>query len=170
MNVDTGNLPDRLEVRICALGEVRDHIDWATHVISIIQKERAHELPPWNHVPAQVLQLRFRDMQPSELLFPQAMREDGPTMEHIARLIDFACKLPSASRLLVHCEAGISRSGAAAWIALTAARPETDPKAHLEHLRLVRPQIHPNALMVTLADRLLRKQGALVRALADFQH
>jgi predicted protein tyrosine phosphatase len=70
---------------------------------------------------------------------------------------------PGDEPLLVHCYAGVSRSMAAALIALSL----EDDRREMEAARILRaaaPHAHPNARIVALADRLLGRQGRLVAA------
>lgn len=67
--------------------------------------------------------------------------------------------------LLIHCQAGISRSTAAA-LAILADRygKGREPNALHDLLRL-RPQALPNFMVVELADKLLDRNGELVRVM-----
>jgi hypothetical protein len=65
--------------------------------------------------------------------------------------------------LLVHCVAGISRSTAAALIAMAAHGPGREMEsAHA--LREVAPHAHPNRRLIQLADEILGSRGRLVSA------
>jgi predicted protein tyrosine phosphatase len=67
--------------------------------------------------------------------------------------------------VLVHCEAGISRSTAAVVIlAATLLGPGQEPEA-VKIARRAVPEARPNRLMVRLADEELARNGALERAL-----
>jgi predicted protein tyrosine phosphatase len=71
---------------------------------------------------------------------------------------------PPDVALVIHCLAGISRSPAAALIALAHdARGREREAASL--LRKAAPFARPNRLLVQLADSALRRGGALVAAL-----
>lgn len=157
-----------MQIRICGLWEIQEHLHWPTHVISIIQKERAGDLPRWEQVPARVLQLQFDDIQPAELLFPKQLRLGGARADHVRQIIDFAKGIPDGSRLLVHCEAGISRSTASAWIALCARFPEESPLSLLNQVLLARPEARPNPILVGHADRVLQQKGKLLQTLRNF--
>lgn len=90
----------------------------------------------------------------------------GPTVParmHIKQLVSFLRVSPPSS-MVIHCMAGVSRSPAAALIALALRAPGRE----LEAARLVRkagPFVRPNRLIVELADAALRRKGALVAAL-----
>lgn len=160
--------PARPDIRICALHEVREHIDWATHVVSIIQEERVRDLPPWEQAPVRVLRLVFDDVQHLDRLRRKQGTDRGPQERDVLQIIRFARELPPGARLLVHCEAGISRSGAAALTVLAALEPHTPVESLLERLARQRPEMHPNLVLVTHADRLLGRGGALVQAVEAF--
>jgi predicted protein tyrosine phosphatase len=156
-----------MQIRICSLWEIQEHLSWPTHVISIIQKDKAGDLPCWEQVSAHVLQLQFDDIQPAELLFPKRLRQDAPREDHVRKIVDFAQTIPAGSRLLVHCEAGISRSTASAWIALCARFPEESPLLLLNQVLLARPEARPSPILVAHADRVLQKNGNLLQTLRN---
>lgn len=76
---------------------------------------------------------------------------DAPDIGHIRVIRAFAASLPFGSRLLIHCRMGISRSTAAAIIALKQCGM-SGIAATIEVLRL-RPIAIPNTLMLELASR-----------------
>ena len=69
-----------------------------------------------------------------------------------------------AAPIVVHCFAGISRSTAAAFSALCAARPDLDEEEIALRLRARSPEATPNARIVALADEILGRSGRMVRA------
>lgn len=90
----------------------------------------------------------------------------GPSAEHVRQLIDFAHAIAGRpGRVLAHCQAGISRSAAAAYIIYAVALGEGREEEALERVFANRPMAVPNQRMVRIADRLLGRNGALVRAL-----
>jgi predicted protein tyrosine phosphatase len=91
---------------------------------------------------------------------------EPPQAVHVERLLSFVRAWPRQAPLLIHCYAGISRSTAAAYISWCAIRPELDEAQLAERLRAASPSATPNALMVSFADALLGRQGAMVRAIA----
>lgn len=87
-----------------------------------------------------------------------------PGAAHVAELIRFAQDWDQTSPLLVHCWAGISRSTAAAFIALCALN-EGHPEDELARLvRACGSHAHPNRLMVRHADSLLKREGRMSAA------
>jgi predicted protein tyrosine phosphatase len=95
--------------------------------------------------------------------------DGGPMRAHIEMLIAFApsvAKAAASGATLVHCQAGVSRSTAAAYILLAAiAGPGRESEA-LDAVYAAAPHAYPNRRMVRLADEVLDRGGALVRALA----
>jgi predicted protein tyrosine phosphatase len=84
--------------------------------------------------------------------------------DHIDQLIAFlAAWQPDDGPLLIHCMAGISRSTAAALIALVVKAPGREMEAAL-HLRRAAPHAHPNRHLIALADQRLGCQGRLIAA------
>lgn len=86
-----------------------------------------------------------------------------PEREHVGALIDFLLDWRDSRPLLVHCMAGISRSMAAALIAIAAHSPGRELQA-ARTMRSLAPHAHPNRRMIALADELLGCGGRLVEA------
>jgi predicted protein tyrosine phosphatase len=68
--------------------------------------------------------------------------------------------------MVVHCRAGISRSTAAAFIALCATRPDREERAIARALRAASVYATPNPRLVALADELLGRDGRMIAAIA----
>jgi predicted protein tyrosine phosphatase len=66
--------------------------------------------------------------------------------------------------MVVHCFAGISRSTAAAFIALCAVNPEASEALIAQRLREASPTAWPNRLMISLADEALVRRGRMIKA------
>jgi predicted protein tyrosine phosphatase len=86
-----------------------------------------------------------------------------PGVYHITALIDFLRGWPGEQPILFHCLAGISRSTAAALIALALNAEGRETEAALT-LREAAPHARPNARMIALADDVLCRQGRLIEA------
>jgi predicted protein tyrosine phosphatase len=67
----------------------------------------------------------------------------------------------------VHCYAGISRSTAAAFVAVCALVPDRDEEEIAYDLRQRSPSATPNRLIVEIADRMLGRDGRMARAIAS---
>ena len=101
------------------------------------------------------------------LLVADVVTELGATEEDILRIIRLAERLRSETgRVLIHCEAGVSRSSAAALIMYTCWFGPGREQEAMERVVSQRPVAVPNRRMIELADRLLDRGGRLVNALA----
>jgi predicted protein tyrosine phosphatase len=69
--------------------------------------------------------------------------------------------------MVVHCYAGISRSTASAFAAACLLNPEKDEIAIARQIRAASAIAQPNRLIVSLADKLLGRDGRMVRALDE---
>lgn len=103
------------------------------------------------------LQLAFHDIDAPR---PGLIAPDAAA---VAAIIDFGRtrRVP----LLVHCWAGISRSGAAVFVLACDGHPGCEYAIAAE-LRRRAPSATPNRLMVALADDLLGRGGAMREAIA----
>ena len=149
-------------VVVCPLSEVAATVDrlGASHLVSLIDVEtlvpRPDSIPPENH-----LYLGIHDItEPVEGLIL-------PDEEHVRELIDFVEQWDHKQPMVVHCYAGISRSTAGAFIALCVARPERDEREIARKLRAAASFASPNPRLIELADRLLHRNGRMVRAIAE---
>ena len=101
------------------------------------------------------------------LLVADVVTEFGATEDDIRRIIRLAEDLRSdTGRVLIHCEAGVSRSSAAALIMYAYWLGPGREQEAMERVLSQRPVANPNRRMVELADRLLDRGGRLVGALA----
>ncbi|WP_427789207.1 tyrosine phosphatase family protein [Brevundimonas diminuta] len=104
------------------------------------------------------LDLRFNDIAaPREGLV-------APSLEHVEALLAFAKGWTGARPLLIHCWAGVSRSTAAAYVVACARTAPGREGEWAACLRDAAPTATPNPLMIALADRLLNRDGAMMRA------
>lgn len=88
-----------------------------------------------------------------------------PTDEHVEALIRFVQEWDRAAPLVIHCFAGISRSTAGAFVAACALNPERDEAEIAQKLRTASPTATPNARIVEIGDRLLRRAGRMQTAI-----
>ena len=105
----------------------------------------------------QHLRLRFDDIE--------AECEGAPQEAHVVEAFAFARSVQG--NLLVHCHAGISRSGAMAFALMAEAPGPGREEQALDELLKQRPIIVPNGRVVKIADRVMGRDGALV---AVYQH
>jgi predicted protein tyrosine phosphatase len=90
-----------------------------------------------------------------------------PADEHVARLIDFVSAWDRAAPMVVHCFAGISRSTAGAFVAACALNPKRDEREIAQAIRRASRTAQPNARIVAIADRMLKRDGRMVRAVDE---
>lgn len=91
--------------------------------------------------------------------------EFGPRVHHVEQVIDFARTIQhEQGTLLVHCEAGISRSSAAAVTVFSTWLGAGKEQEAVERTYATRPQAWPNSRFVELADKLLGRDSALIAA------
>lgn len=91
------------------------------------------------------------------------LTETSPNHEHMKRLLDVIDSIVSRdedSRVLFHCQAGIARSTAAAFIMCV--RAGLTYQQAYDHVLRVRGILNPNMLMIKLADDLMGKNGAML--------
>jgi len=147
---------------VCRRTKVPDFVEApVTHFVSLIDPDEATTVlhPPrrTNHR----LQLVFHDLDDIEMKLPRFARYQAPTEAHVASLVDFGRKMAPLEDwgLLIHCEAGISRSSAAAITLLVSAG--YSPPMAFGLVRKACPEMLPNRRMLRIADGLLGTGGKL---------
>jgi predicted protein tyrosine phosphatase len=149
-------------VLVCPLSEVAATVSasGASHLISLLDDGtpvmRPESIPAENH-----LFLAINDI--SEPMDGMVLADE----KHVRALIDFVRAWDGRHPMVVHCYAGISRSTAAAFIALCVARPNRDEREIAAGLRTASSVATPNRRLVELADRLLDRDGRMVTAIAE---
>lgn len=128
-----------------------------SHVLGLMAPGDA--APDLSVVPHRLV-LAFNDIvAPRPGLVPPGERD-------IAAILSFGRTWTGESPLLVHCALGISRSTAAGFILACAAEPDRPETDIADALRAVARCATPNALMVSLADRQLGRDGRMAAAVA----
>lgn len=147
-------------IHVCSLARLYDTIDatGARHLVTLLRLtdrvERPAHIAPQNHL---VLSL-------DDITMPM----DGyvaPGDQHVQRLIDFVGQWDRSTPMVVHCFAGISRSTAGAFVAACALSPARDEHEIAWDIRRASPTAQPNLRIVTIADRLLKRDGRMVQAI-----
>ena len=103
------------------------------------------------------------------LLVADVVTEFGATEKDIQQIITLAQELRGKTgRVLVHCEAGVSRSTAAALIMYACWLGSGREHEAMRRVMTQRPIAMPNPRMVEIADRLLAREGRLVAVLSPW--
>jgi predicted protein tyrosine phosphatase len=147
-------------IHVCSLARLHETVTGtgARHVVSLLAADDRLDRPSCiaaeNH-----LWLKLHDIS-SPL--------DGhvlPDEPHVAELIRFVRGWDRRAPLVVHCYMGISRSTASAYTAVCALNPHRDEAGIARALRQASPTATPNVRIVSLADKLLGRQGRMVAAI-----
>jgi predicted protein tyrosine phosphatase len=147
-------------IHVCSLARLHETVreTGAQHVVSLIGDdvsiERPRAIVAENH-----LWLRLHDI--SAPLDGHIMPEE----RHIADLLSFVHRWDRRAPLVVHCYAGISRSTASAFASVCALNPHRHEDSVAQALRRASPTATPNIRIVSLADRLLGREGRMVAAI-----
>jgi predicted protein tyrosine phosphatase len=91
----------------------------------------------------------------------------APALEHVERVLDFGRNWDRTAPMVIHCYAGISRSTASAFAVACALNPNRSELEIARQIRSASAFAHPNRLIVTHADRLLSRDGRMLRALDE---
>jgi len=154
-DVDIVNRPTARELLRRAMSDV-------PHVVSISDPEDGPPSEVENH-PGRTLMLTFHDIST-----PRS-RHVLPTRRDVLEIVKFAEAIGPGEYVMCHCNAGISRSSAAA-LTILASKLEPSPRSAQQavtEVMRVKSIIHPNKLMVAFADEILGYGGALLGAHAS---
>jgi predicted protein tyrosine phosphatase len=147
-------------IHVCSLARLHDTVreTGARHVVTLIKDislvRRPGEIEVGNH-----LLLDMDDI--NEHIDGYVM----PGEQHVDDMLRFVRRWDRKAPLVVHCYAGISRSTAGAFVAVCALNPHRDERQIARALRLASPTAYPNVRIVQLADRMLERNGRMVRAI-----
>jgi predicted protein tyrosine phosphatase len=147
-------------IHVCSLARLHETVvdTGARHIVSLLADEdridRPHGVVEENH-----LWLRLHDI--STPLDGYIM----PDEVHVADLLKFVRRWDRRAPLVVHCYAGISRSTASAFASVCALNPHRDEASIAQELRRASATATPNIRIVSLADRLLGRDGRMVAAI-----
>ena len=146
-------------IHVCSLARLHATVDetGSSHIVTLLRQTdratRPAHIAPQNH-----LILGLEDI---------AEASEGQTLpadEHVARLLAFAQSWDRKAPMVVHCFAGISRSTAAAFTAACALNPARDEAEIARAIRDASATAMPNTRIVAIADRMLKRDGRMVRA------
>lgn len=146
------------QIYVCSLAELSAKAEalQPSHVVSLVpgfeQPSTPARVRPENH-----LRLELDDIEEpfEDLILPE--------VHHIQQLIDFADWWQGDRPMLIHCAAGVSRSTAAALVALCRRTSLAEDELVAE-LRRVAPHAAPNRRIIQLADALLKRENRLLEA------
>jgi predicted protein tyrosine phosphatase len=147
-------------IHVCSLARVYATIDetGARHLVTLLRLvdrvQRPSRIAPENHL-----------VLPVDDITMPAEGYTAPGEEHVKRLIDFVGTWDRAAPMVVHCFAGISRSTAGAFVAACTLNPGRDEQQIAWEIRRASRTAQPNARIVGIADRLLKRDGRMVRAI-----
>lgn len=117
------------------------------------------------HRPGVISADRHLKLAMNDIAFAGTGNLVAPSEQHVAELIAFAKAWDRAAPLLIHCWMGVSRSPAAAVIAVLSVDPEQDEFALAARLRQVAPHATPNTRLIEIGDRALQRDGRLIAAI-----
>jgi predicted protein tyrosine phosphatase len=149
-------------LHVCSLAALPDTVKatGASHVLTVManveQVQRPVSVLPANH-----LKVSMDDI---------TEQIDGfvaPSEQHIEKVLAFVRGWDRSAPMVVHCYAGISRSTASAFMAACALNPHRDEISIAKQIRAASAIAQPNRLIVSLADKVLCREGRMLRALDE---
>jgi predicted protein tyrosine phosphatase len=146
-------------IHVCSLARVYDTINdtKARHLVTLLRlTDRVQR-------PAHIAEANHLILPVDDIVAPA----DGftpPGEEHVVRLIEFVRQWDRKTPMVVHCFAGISRSTAAAFTAACMINPHRDEAVIARAMRDASHTAQPNTRLVALADKLLQRDGRMIRA------
>ena len=146
-------------IHVCSLARLHATVEEtrARHIVTLLRlTDRVQR-------PGHILEQNHLVLAVDDITLPQ----DGCTVpgeEHVARLIQFVRRWDRKAPMVVHCFAGISRSTAAAFTAACVLNPERNEAQIARAIRVASPTAQPNLRIVSIADRLLTREGRMIRA------
>ena len=148
-----------IDIEICSreeAGEILCSPSRRKDVVMLVSIGEAHDPAPAG----------FRNVAPRHrFLFADTNSDDGPAVADVERLIRTAQSLAERSgRVVIHCQAGISRSTAAATIFYAVLLGEGREDEAIARVLAAREVAIPNRRMIRIADELLGREGRLVAA------
>ncbi|ODN70939.1 tyrosine phosphatase family protein [Methylobrevis pamukkalensis] len=148
-------------IHVCSLARLEETArrTQARHIVSLVNAGTPMRLPA-GFDSAGHLFLAMNDIvAPTHGMTP-------PGHAHVATYLEYLDDWARSGPLVVHCFAGISRSTAAAYIAVAALEPGRDEEELAQELRRRAPSATPNQRLVDIADEVLGRGGRMSRAIA----
>jgi len=147
-------------IHVCSLARLHETVETtgALHIVTLMKDidrlERPRSIAPDNHL---ILSM-------DDITVPM----DGYTIpcdDHVTALVTFVRGWNRATPLVLHCYAGISRSTAGAFVSACALNPQRAEAAIAWSIRHASPTATPNRRLVSLADRVLGRDGRMLAAI-----
>jgi predicted protein tyrosine phosphatase len=149
-------------IHVCSLAALPSTVKatGASHVLTVManvaQVQRPESVLAANHLKVQM-----------DDITEQLEGFVAPTETHVEQVLNFVRGWDRQAPLVIHCYAGISRSTASAFAAVCALNPHRDEIAIARQIRAASAIASPNRLIVSLADKVLGRNGRMLRALDE---
>jgi predicted protein tyrosine phosphatase len=157
-------------IHVCALSKLHENLErtGATHLMSLIGHKfdlvRPEHISPQNY-----LRVKVSDIVPQDdgSRTPENQRDGHILTEHthVHDIINFVRGWDKEAPMLIHCYAGVSRSTAAAYIAMLVLKPELNEMELALELRALSPTATPNPHIISLGDSILGREGRMIAAI-----
>ncbi|MGE3148583.1 MAG: tyrosine phosphatase family protein [Pseudorhodoplanes sp.] len=147
-------------IHVCSLARLHNTVEetGARHVVTLMKNvaavQRQQSIPEPHHL--------LLDMDDITTVLDGFV---APCEDHVTKLIGFVQTWNRTKPIVIHCYAGISRSTAGAFITACALNPQRSEETIARAIRDASIIANPNALLVAHADRLLGRNGRMVRAI-----
>ena len=128
-----------------------------SHLLTLIDPSTAVERPDLVD-PSRHLRLDVFDIVDPQDGYP------APDEAAVNKVLDFARTWDASAPMVVHCFAGISRSGASAYAIACERNPGVDEYDIARAMRRAASHAYPNRKIVALADDILGRGGRMVDA------
>jgi len=151
----------KINLTICGVRELpkQEGKRW-THVVSIWDKDSLYDKECREMVKTVAPRAELLFSFFADTIVPH--HPHAPRLQDVKRILAFTSQLPGKAKVLVHCWAGISRSTAIAYAILCQHSPPGKEMENLLHVQSLRDFVFPNRLIIELADKILKRKGALL--------
>jgi predicted protein tyrosine phosphatase len=128
-----------------------------SHMITLIDPSTPVECP------LSLDRSRYLKLELDDIIEP-TLGYVAPDERSVVRILDFSRTWDARAPMVIHCYAGISRSGASAFAIACDRNPDVDEFEIARALRRAAPHAYPNRRIVALADTILGRGGRMVDA------